>query len=330
MRTLVRMRFGSHLYGTATEASDTDYKSVFMPWREHILLGRIPKSVSLSTKAKAGDKNTAADVDDESYSLHYFLKLACDGETVALDMLHARHMQWESGSPEWWYLHSHRSEFYTKNLRALIGYARRQAAKYGIRGSRLETAERVMAFLKEKEAQSPGIRLEDVWDEFPAGEHIHKQERTFPETVSIVQVCGKNLQSTARASLYIESMGRFVDSYGARARLAKDNAGIDWKAVSHAFRAAYQVQHILTDGDFEYPLPETSFISQVKSGAVDYLTVAAPRLDAVIAEVEEIAARSALPETCDRLRWDRWLIAVVDEEVQLPYAGWSSGSSPGS
>lgn len=34
--------FGSHLYGTSTENSDTDYLGVFIPSREEILLQRCP------------------------------------------------------------------------------------------------------------------------------------------------------------------------------------------------------------------------------------------------------------------------------------------------
>lgn len=85
---LVKMKFGSHLYGTATSESDVDYKGVFLPSKEDILLGNIPKNYSFSTKVN-GSKNNPDDIDVELYSLHYFIKLACEGQTVALDMLHA-------------------------------------------------------------------------------------------------------------------------------------------------------------------------------------------------------------------------------------------------
>jgi predicted nucleotidyltransferase len=38
--------FGSHLYGTSTEQSDRDYKGIFLPSAQDILLGRIPKTSS--------------------------------------------------------------------------------------------------------------------------------------------------------------------------------------------------------------------------------------------------------------------------------------------
>ena len=39
-------RFGSHLYGTDTPTSDTDYKGIFIPTKHMILMGNIPKSIN--------------------------------------------------------------------------------------------------------------------------------------------------------------------------------------------------------------------------------------------------------------------------------------------
>ena len=86
MRMIVKMKFGAHLYGTATPESDLDYKGIFLPTKDELLLGRVPKSRNYST-GKDNSRNTKNDVDTEMYSLHYFIKLACDGQTVAMDML---------------------------------------------------------------------------------------------------------------------------------------------------------------------------------------------------------------------------------------------------
>jgi predicted nucleotidyltransferase len=305
------MVFGSHLYGTNTPDSDRDYKGVFMPGKEEILLGRIPKTLRLSGGSGDTSKNTAEDVDEEHYSLHYFIDLACKGETVALDMLHAGDKHLIETSLHWYSLVKNRHKFYTKNLKALVGYARRQAAKYGIKGSRLADARRVLEFLRDVDATSPHVRLEDVWDDVPTGDHIRKEERTYPETVTTLDVCGKKLQSTAKARQYIETMNRFVEAYGARARKAERNEGIDWKAVSHAFRAGYQVKHILLDGGYEYPLPETGLIKDVKAGKIPYAEVG-PMLEGLIDFLERLSEESDLPAKADRRYWDRWLLNVLD------------------
>ena len=142
-RLVVEMIFGSHLYGTDTPESDRDYKGVLLPDMDEVLLGRIPNAL---TESKGSDdiKNTVDDVDREWYSLHYFVKLGMKGETVILDMLHAPEEMILRSSPVWNQLVENRSRLYTKSLKALMGYARRQAAKYGVKGSRLNAMKSVL------------------------------------------------------------------------------------------------------------------------------------------------------------------------------------------
>ncbi len=137
-------KFGSHLYGTNTEESDQDYKGVFLPTIGECILGNAPKSFSFKSNKEEG-KNSKEDTDIELYSLQYYLKLLQKGDTGALDMLHvpldtslAIEYNWM-----WKELRDNRKDFYTTNLSAFIGYCRTQAAKYGIKGSRLNDAKRV-------------------------------------------------------------------------------------------------------------------------------------------------------------------------------------------
>ena len=132
MRTIVKMKFGAHLYGTATPDSDVDYKGIFLPTKEELLLGRVPKSYSYST-GREESRNTKNDIDIELYSFHYFIKLACDGQTVAMDMLHAPENMILQKSIIWDAIVKNKQKFYTKNLKSFIDYARRQASKYGIK-----------------------------------------------------------------------------------------------------------------------------------------------------------------------------------------------------
>lgn len=311
MRNLVLMRFGSHLYGTATPISDTDYKGVFMPDRSAVLLGRIPRSVSASTKPGSRVKNTAEDTDEELYSLHYFMELACEGQTVAIDMLHAPEEMLIESSPIWAELSSRRAEFYTKNLSAFVGYARRQAAKYGIKGSRLAAAKSVVAYMQ---TLSPRTRLQEVWDQLPEGEHLYKGAHPEGRPERVYQVCGKKLIETAYVEHYLPMLEKFVADYGDRARQAEQNVGIDWKAISHAFRAGFQVKRILTEGGFTFPLPEAPYLLKVKRGEVPYME-AAPALEDLIDGLEDLAEKSSLPEKVDRAKWDDWLAREIELEL---------------
>jgi predicted nucleotidyltransferase len=113
MVLLMQTPFGSHLYGLETPTSDRDYKGIFMPEARDILLGTIPKTQKLSS-GPSHERNSQGDVDSETYSLHHFVQLALQGQTVALDMLHGN-METETSS-EWRFLKKNRWRFYTRSI----------------------------------------------------------------------------------------------------------------------------------------------------------------------------------------------------------------------
>jgi hypothetical protein len=294
----------------ATPGSDIDYKGIFLPSKEEILLGRIPKCHSSSTGG--GDsKNKAGDIDVEIYSLHYFITLACEGQMVALDMLHAPDSLIVESSEIWKSIVRERRRFYTKNLKAFISYARRQAGKYGIKGSRLNAAATVLGIL---EAEDPSRTLRTIWNKLPRNEYC-SETGIDPQGLRLYQVCGRQFQESAAIGYVAPVLEKFCKEYGKRARLAAENRDIDWKAISHALRAAFQIKEILTADTITFPLKEAQFLLQVKEGRLDYLTQVAPALEGIMEEIEELAADSALPETVDRAYWDKFICDTLEREL---------------
>ena len=312
---IVLMRFGSHLYGTETPESDTDYKGVFMPSKRQVLLGDIPKSVSLNTKgASTKDKNTKDDVDCELYSLHYFLELAMKGETIGIDMLHAPFNWWDVWNDVWVDLHLKRALFYTKTLSSFVGYCRKQAAKYGIKGSRLSDMEAVIACLDAAVTRFGDVtRMHEIWEFLPTGDHIHFIEPDQKTPYPMYQVCGKKFLDRVTVYEVLDIISREYKKYGHRAQLAKKNEGIDWKAVSHALRAAEQLRQIYEDGDIVFPLSSAGFLRSVKNGERDFISMVGPALEYKISEVERLAEESGYPEQVDRVFWMGWLETTVEE-----------------
>ena len=308
MDLIVKMIFGAPLYGTATTMSDADFRGVFLPAREEILLGRIPKSRSFST-GNDRSRNIAADIDEEIYSLHHFIKLACEGQTVAMDMLHAPDDFLIATSAVWRAIVAERQRFYTKKLSAFTAYARRQAAKYGIRGSRLASAGEVLAVLK---THDPTHRLRRLWDLLPRSEHC-SDLGPGPGGIRQYQVCGKIFQESAAVGHVIPILEKFMAAYGTRARLAAENKNIDWKAVSHAIRAAIQTREILIHATIRYPLADAPFLREVKAGRLDYRTQVAPALESLMDEVERLLATSRLPEQADTRYWERFICETLEK-----------------
>ncbi len=307
MDLVVRMKFGAHLYGTATEQSDIDYRGVFLPSREEILLGTIPKCRSHSTGDNA-TKNTARDVDEEIYSLHHFIDQGCRGEVAAMDMLHAPPDAWTHTSEIWREIVRRRDRFYSKRLDTFLIYARRQTGKYGIKGSRLHAAAKVIKLLKEK---NPKQRLQQVWDELPQTEYCSEIE-TAPNGLRQYQVCGKVFQESVAIGHVVPILQKFYDAYGQRAKLAAENKEIDWKAVSHALRAAIQTREILVEGTIRYPLRDAPFLIEVKQGRLDYTREVAPALEKLLDGVALLIEKSDLPDMPDRDFWDRFICNTVE------------------
>lgn len=308
MDLLFKTKFGSHLYGLNTPSSDTDYKGIYMPTLSQLLLGTWPKSIRTST-GTAHTKNTSEDIDEEYYALPYFIKLAVEGDTTALDMLHANKSSTLVTSPLWEELKSRRKEFYSRDMKALVGYVMHQAAKYGMKGTRLATMQDVL----NKSKHLVG-KLRDVVHLLPQNEYCKVVlEPENAKQQPYYEVCGKKFLLNAQVQDLQFLMQEQLDKYGERARLAQANEGVDWKALSHALRVAYQMKSVYEDGDFEYPLKQSHFLRLVKAGEVDFSEVKQV-LESTLERVEELAKFSYMKEKVNRATWDQWLLDKYWEE----------------
>ncbi|MCK4814583.1 nucleotidyltransferase domain-containing protein [bacterium] len=303
-------KFGSHLYGTNTETSDEDYKGVFLPTIEQCITNAIPKSISFHS-GDDDSKNSVGDIDIEMYSLQFYLKLIQKGDTGGLDMLHTPLSHTLKSTEPWEFLQSNRSDFYTTNLSAFVGYCRTQASKYGVKGSRLSDARNVVEFLN----RNVGVlKLGELWDNLPTGDHIHKLEANPDLKIDypVYQVCGRKLQSTVGVAYARDVVQKFYESYGHRAKLAAENKGIDWKAVSHALRCAFQMKQVYRDGDIIFPLENAEFLLDVKNGNRDYSTEVAPLLESLMDEVETLSSESNYPKKVDINKYNKWLVKIYN------------------
>lgn len=322
---IMKCLFGSHLYQLQTPNSDKDYKGVYLPEKDNLLLGNYAKHYSQST----GDdksKNTSEDIDVEIFSLPYFIELACKGETVAIDMLHAKALRYPHDKEYytinhcllniWNDLKDNRTKFYTKDMKSYVGYARKQANKYGVKGSRMGDVEKVVNWLKfsKNEEQRFTTTIRQVYTQLPTSEFIKLvSQDTKQGELKFYEICGRKYQDTLTLEQLLVHAQGIYDEYGDRAKMAKLDLGVDFKAVSHSIRASYQMLHILEDGDFEYPLPETDFILAVKKGELNFVNDIQPVLEGLIEKIEKLAAVSALPQKVDRGYWDKWLLGVYEE-----------------
>ncbi len=313
MNTLVKMKFGSNLYGTATKDSDTDYKGIYFPDIEECILQKIKKSIINNTKKSSKEKNSLNDIDLEIYSLQYFLDLARQGQTVAIDMLHAPDGWEEVSSFQWDFLKKNRSKFYTKNLSSLLGYAQHQAAKYGIKGSRIAILKEVLSFLRNKKEDE---KLGPICLEL----QLFKNKEHTEITAEYFSVCSRKFQYTTKIGYVKSALQKILDNYGERAYAAEKNLGVDWKAISHAFRAAFQTKEIFETKNLIYPLKEKEFLLDLKLGKFHFLNDKIDeKLDSLIKECISLSEKSTFPINVDEFFWEKWLCSSYLERFGVEF-----------
>lgn len=306
MNIVVETLFGSHLYGLDTPNSDKDYKGIVLPTTSQILLGKSNFHVDKSTGLVNG-KNTKDDIDRTFYSLSYFIDLASKGETVALDMLHGSPDKLIQSSPIWDFLVANRRKFYTKSMKSYIGYVRKQAAKYGIKGTRISELEKVITFLETFPSDVPVGALNFPDNEF--GKWVDYKGNNYYE------FAGSKFQDNLKIHYMLDTLKKIYANYGERSKLAKENLGVDWKAVSHCLRAGYQARDIFTKGYFEYPLDETKFLMDVKSGKLDFVSEVEPEIDKITKEALALSDASTLPDEVDRKFWSNYIESIHKDIV---------------
>lgn len=327
MRTIVRIKFGSHLYGTATPASDLDYKSVFVPDARSILLRRGRDSISHQRPKAEGEKNVAGEIDEEAYSLQRYLSLAAEGQTVALDVLFApRWSMPENPLPEWEEIERNRHRLVTRKSAAFLGYCRQQANKYGIKGSRVAAARLSLELLAAKlETRGTTAKLGEIAADIEAltaqSEHMALLDiegatdvTGTKRSVRHWEVCNRKMPLTQTIKSAHEVMRRIVDEYGHRARQAESNQGVDWKALSHAVRVGRQAIELLQTGVVTFPRPEAAHLVAIKTGQLAYQPVA-EEIETLLEDVEREAGRSSLPPSADLAWIDDFVVDVHRRQI---------------
>jgi hypothetical protein len=304
---------GSRLYGTDHPGSDIDIKGVFIPHPRLVLLGHIPRTRHIKEE----------DLDVELFSLHHFMKLLSEGQTVAMEMVYARggrtlKVHWS----HWSHISHEAPNFLHKNLSAFVGYAKAQADKYVLRAERhtavksaLDAVEGALDLLTfghqqkypdptDQVLSKPDWRVEEIWGDLPEGEHLKKKGDDY-------LVCTKILQKSTPLEHAVSYLRRWEDAYGQRVREVDTETGIDWKSLSHAVRVAYELRELLIHEEIIFPLGNAGFLKDVKDGRVPFDTVGS-MLKNLLAECEDLIEKSDLPDRAPAKLAEEIILAIME------------------
>ena len=281
-------RFGSHLYGTNTESSDTDAKGIYLPGMRNIILGKPLKTLDYSSGSH-NDKNSAADFDITLISLQEFLlKQLAIGETSATDILFSYsnldcriYMLENNLIIRDIFVDSPYKYINPNKISAYSGYCIHQAHKYGIKGSRLGALKKAHEWIHNRFENITSkdlhvLRIQDFIEEFLkecTDKNYCRYYQGDDEITSGVIILGKIFTNRTPLKLFITHLDREMERFGKRAEAAMNNEGVDWKAISHALRALEQMRQLLTEGKITFPLINKDYLIKVKKGLIDYSIV---------------------------------------------------------
>ncbi len=319
MEIIVEMRYGSHLYGTDTPQSDIDLKSVYLPEPRDILLQRVKATIVITPPKPPGQKNAPGEIDRETYSLQRFLGLLAEGQTMALDMLFAPESAMTMPpAPLWREIQANAHRLVSRRAATFLGYCRRQANSYGVKGSRVAATRKALSVLEEAEARLGGAaklgEAESELEALAAAEHIAivSLPAAGGKPLRYLEVCGHKAPFTASIKNAREIAGRLLEEYGHRALQAERNEGVDWKALSHAIRIGREAVELFKTGRITLPRPDAAHLLRIKQGELAYHAVT-EEIEGLLGEIENAVAGSSLPESPD--------LAFIEELVIRSYAG---------
>lgn len=319
MNIILEMKFGSHLYGTNTENSDVDYKGIYIPDSKDIIMGTYKKTINITRSKEHGERNTKNDIDIEYFSLDRFLELLTQGQTVALDILFGFNRE-DCKDEESFDLirkiYIYRNRILSKNVNAFLGYAKAQAAKYGIKGSRLEALTKTMELLNTFKDHDKLLMYEESIIELVKNQaSLISLEKTQLIDLVVINnikhlvVCNRKLALNQKVKTVKDIIAKILAEYGSRARMANIEGGIDWKALSHAVRVNSEALELLRHSFITFPRPDKQLLLDIKLGKLPYEEVAI-LIEEGLEQVVIASNNSDLRETPD-IDWAKNLIYEV-------------------
>lgn len=311
MRVLIKAVAGSHLFGLNTETSDKDYKGVFIPSEKEVYLGNY-KDTRNSSTGDSDSRNGKDDIDVEMYSINKFMKMLHNGDTAALELLFTPEEFIIEKDPMWDVIVRNRHKLVSKKINAMVGYIRQQVNKYGVRGSRLGELIELKDYLvnKEKEIAINGVKLKVVWDDIV--EFVKDKKHINVISLSVgdkenkkenpaLDILGKKFDYHTSFSTMNKYLSDRYKESGQRAREARKNNGIDYKACSHALRVTLQAIDLLDTGAIYLPHTgkDRDLLMKIKLGQVtfDEMQELLEEYSDILTHVE---AFSDLPEKLDK------------------------------
>lgn len=297
---LAAITYGSHLYGTNGPNSDFDFKAVYLPSFQDLMLG---KSLNVKRFRFTKDGKPVGDHDNmpadgyeaEHFTLHKLVKDYLSGQAYAMEFVYAvmqgahdKHGGSNKSIIEALCLELHHALPH-KNVQPMVGFAMKQTFDYVRRGERLNDAKNLLKILNSKfmfysaATVNANIRLDmplsrasddgksvvtrTLMDEIAedAGLEIGTSPQNQNKSMRTLKLNGREYLETTSINHLIAAVEKLIDQYGERSTKAGETQ-YDWKSFSHAVRVYEQVIEHLNSDWITFPRANSDELRDIKEG----------------------------------------------------------------
>lgn len=315
---IVKIPFGSHLYGTATPASDFDFKVVYLPNLTDLVIGK-KAEIYKEKPGRPDEVMQAGEVETEFVPLQRLAQDFFSGQSWAIECTFAiLSGEYEMLEPGLEYdlqtfCNTLVEKFLTRDLKAMVSYAIHQSQMYGVKAERLNAIERLIEALSKVE-RPQFTRLSDIkliLDTLIDGETISYSiikgtNHTYQEQPAL-KVNNREYPMASMVHYLLTELLKVKQRYGERVKRAQGEE-VDWKALSHAVRVVRQAVSLLQHKQIKFPLPSAQLLTDIKNQQLSFAEATS-----IFAELntrmEELQKTTELQEKTPELKahFDTWL-----------------------
>lgn len=277
MEIIAKITFGSRLFGTETDQSDTDIKAIFLPNAEAISGNDLGVTIHDGTTSLT-TKNSRDDIDVDSRDLMKYLQLLESGAPEALEILFAP-LEYHLVMPgnAWVELQEQRRDFLHADLIPFDRLIRNNSLIALMGQKESDACKRLIDVLDIAIAEhGKRVRLHQITDKLAAccspGDEgvIRLEERPdrHGRTEKLL-IIGHKATHIAEKVAFARTVAATVLGEAERARGASGLTQKEAKNLSLAVRLSFEMLEFLTSHTITLPRPEKELLTDIKLGKIE-------------------------------------------------------------
>jgi hypothetical protein len=304
-RLILKIRSGSHLFGTNTPESDLDMVGVFLPTSQMLYGFANCEVLEMNIKDKdAAGRNTADAVDCTFYEFRKFIKLATQNNPNILHLLFANPENIIFQSDIGKALLNRRRMFPSKQAHhRFVAYADAQRHKMRIKPENYHALEEALVFLANKDDHS-------VLGEYKNDSYCLKFDGEKGHHILIGDL-------HLEPSVYVKKARRMIEDRLSKATNRKAlflKFGYDTKYSSNLIHLLKEGIDLIKHGELVYPLPYAKDIVDIKQGKYTIEEIL-KWADELVEEARRAFEQTTLPEKPNLEEIEKFMIYTLRSEV---------------